>query len=439
MMMNRPTTSVTRSPQQGERRQSGWTGSALASVLILSALGPYVFGPVRLEQLLIYGVALLYFPQLVLAARRLPALTGLTLVATLLIMGVNATGAGASALSFTADSTLPALESMTFPVVTLLLFWHLAEGRAHDLLRVVALGTLLLACVNSGVAITQIFYDLSDLLSQHWWSVAPADSVGYRAMTNGRLVGLVNQPAAAGLLYSLGLLCAVYLLSRRAILLSMAVTLIAIGGLLAVSKLFLLIGIPVAVWYALMVARDTVKAVATTLVVVASLYLLSFAAAERWAGFGYLQRLRPTGDVDLVELYTAGRYSADSSLRTTFSGVLSESPLFGLGADGTVTVLDSAWLQILVYTGLVGVALWAAMLASWVLYCLPMRSDQRGTRTLLLAVVVLLLVASFGFPVFTANRIALPLWALLAVLLAARNCDASISSRVDHLSSRSSA
>ncbi|THJ52760.1 hypothetical protein E7Y31_18590 [Candidatus Frankia alpina] len=104
--------------------------------------------------------------------------------------------------------------------------------------------------INGGLAVLGLAADLSPILAAFWGGEGlGGQSVAVLATGDGRLSGVFNQPVEAGAAYCLALFAAVHLLSRpergrdRPVVLALVVLPILVGGVLCVSKIFLLCGL----------------------------------------------------------------------------------------------------------------------------------------------------------------------------------------------------
>jgi hypothetical protein len=141
------------------------------------------------------------------------------------------------------------------------------------------------------------------------------------------------------------------------------------------------------------------------------------AFGAQWSGQSYLTRLLDPGG-DVVGQYTAGRIGDGSSLYRTVAVVLHDSPWFGLGAGGLATAYDNAWVEALCMAGLVGAALYTAVLVALAVAWLRRRAGMDAAAARLAGGLVLVLAgASVGVPALTANRTASVAWLLLTLLL----------------------
>jgi hypothetical protein len=408
-----------------------------AGCLTAAAFGPYLLGGIRTEQAAVYGtvgVGML----LCLWLRVRPSSVGLLVLGLLVAEWLVAfVGAALPALDLSPSargSALAGLDNLTLPIAALGVAWMLQADGADPgrLTRVVCRVTVAAMCVNAVVAFWSQTHDLTPLLRHFWDSqgLTGSDSVAGRSAQLGRFTGIFNQPAEAGLMYSIALLAAVFLLRQRPGRLAAVGAMLIIGGVLTVSKVFLLVGLPVALWQTLRSPGRQRRFLAFT----AAAGVL-FAAGRSdivppWIGGRFLNRLFHPDGGGLLELYTAGRFGQGATLHQVTAAVLRDAPGFGFGAGGLAVPYDNGWVEALAVAGIAGaclftavlVALWWAWHRSW-----PLDGDVRRLAGGLLAVAT---GASVGLPALTANRCATVVWLLLALLIIpARRRPASYSSR----------
>jgi hypothetical protein len=257
------------------------------------------------------------------------------------------------------------------------------------------------------------------------------DTVAGRASQLGRYTGIFNQPAEAGEMYSIALLAAIY--HYRSDLLRFAGTslLITVGGLLTISKVFLLVGLPIAAWQVLRQSHGRGRRfVLLAAAAVAVAALAQSGVGPQWIGGDFLaQLLHPGANGDALRLYTGGRLGNSSSLDTVVAAVLQRSPWFGYGAGGLAVPYDDAWVEALCVAGLCGAVLYTMLLATlavcWLRRRVPAGSGgARSARSRLGGGLVLLVIgASVGLPALTANRVATIAWLLIGLILLSPGSD----------------
>jgi len=312
--------------------------------------------------------------------------------------------------------------------ISLATIWMSRRYTPRRMLDTAAVATVA-GTVGSGLfALASLWFDTKPIGYHFWDGSRPTSDqatlpISVAALGNGRVTGIFNQPAEAGIGYSLGAFAVVYLLTvtrrasiRATLLASLAV--ILAGGFMSISKIFILVGLPVAV-VQFFYSRATIGRV---LIFALSQFLfIQFALKPlvgRWQGafgltsFFEVLRNRPNGTLNTI---TAGRWgSPGGGITSAWSTAMHISPWFGLGAGGSVgTPYDSLWLQVLVVDGLLGVGITCLiLLVLLVRLCVERRRRPPEVQALGLSLVLLIFLGSTGMTVFTANRASVCLWML---------------------------
>ncbi len=398
--------------------------NATAVTTTAAVFGPYTpIEGVRTEQIAVY-VTLLVLGALHLSRIRLErhALAGagaMTIsLGTAAIGGIwppfNETG-------FVQQNAWAGVDNLALPLACLLLvqIW-LILGRQHELLRCILVTTVVAMSANALVALLATAQDLRPILSA-FWTAAPGVTVAENAASMGRITGILNQPAEAGLLYGLALIGAVYVLHDRPILLGLSASALCVGGLLCASKIFLLVAFPLAVWAGMRtLMKRAARFAAVGFLCVAGGFLGYRGLLSEWQGMAFVGRLlNPVGDV--ISFYTAGRIGPDGTLNPVVDSVMQTSPWVGMGVSGLAVAYDNAWVEHFVMAGVIGVLAQTAILgtmvhAAWAINRLREPALSAFSR----AVTVLAVVSSVGLPVFTANRSGTVLCLVMGVAVLAR-------------------
>jgi hypothetical protein len=404
-------------------RGSG-AGVVAIAVLTASAFGPYIsIEGVRTEQIAVYTICV----GLTVGCRWLrmrPTGPGLAVAALLAAQaGVALIGAVWPVVNesgFPTGDIAAGLDNLLLPLAVLATVWMLATdaGRVEPMIRTVCVVVIIAMCVNAVVGAASVAYDPPWLAA--WWDNTGDEAVAVRAAQMGRHSGVFNQPAEAGQMYSVALLAAIHLLSARPVLLASVLSILIVGGTLAVSKIFLFVGLPVAVWQLVRISQRRARRLIALAAMVAGLLVSLHVLGPSWSGEAFLARLF-TLDIDTagaVRLYTAGRFGPDTPLAVTVESVLRSSPWFGFGAAGLAVAYDNAFVAALVVGGVLGVAIQALMVVAlvwawWSRRCVVEAARHRFGAGLL----VVLVGASIGLPAFTANRVATVMWLLLGLAL----------------------
>lgn len=411
----------------------------------LSAFGPYILGGMRTEQLSVYLSTLLVvvigWPILKSNYRSVAPFIFLW-GAYFLVALVGGFLSGENRTPYDRGSLVAGLDNAALPLAVLVVtcFWtSVAPGL--DLVRIAATTLVSAMTVNGLLAVGEMIR--GGVASFGWlrifWSSNGGTSdegggvsVAVLAAGNGRYSGVFNQPAEAGIAYSLALFSLAYLLQlntrHRTTVFALIGVVLTVGGVLTASKIFLLGGLPIMVF---LVLRDRNRrtrlrlAAAVSAVGVVSYLLNFYGLLPRWPGAAMIDRLVNRGNRSILQTITAGRFGEGSTLAGPSGEILDHHRWFGLGAGGLAVPYDSTWLEALVVAGVVGVLLVALtfLLLSATWYGLR---DVLPRREWLFAgsVVFLAAGASLGMPSLTGNRVATLVWVLLGLLITNRRAKA---------------
>ena len=385
--------------------------------LVLAAFAPYTPVPgLRYEQVAVYGLCGLGLLRLRWLRSTVDGTGALVVVCMVALAAIGAVGVVAPPRNLSgmpSGGAFAGLDNLLLPPAVIITTWTFTvDGRA--VLRAVCVAVVGAALANAALAVVSLGHDLTPFLSAFWDNDAAHQAVAERAGGLGRYTGIVNQPAEAGELYSVALLAAVHLLRDRIGWLALTGTALTVGGVLTVSKIFLLIGLPVALWQALVDRRAAGRRfLAAATVGIGAWAVVRLGVLPKWIGADFLTRLLdPTsGGRSAVDLYTAGRFGERSTLSTAVNAVLQSSPWFGFGAQGLAVPYDNGWVEAFVVAGACGAVLYTGVLALLVVAWWRRRSRFAGGLVLVLA------GASLGLPALTANRVATLVWVLLTLLL----------------------
>lgn len=410
--VSRPTGSAQRSTRKFH---------VLIVVLMVSAFGPYLVSSFRVEHFVIYPLAaaavLLRWRTLTDRILR----SGFTpVVAWLLLLLI-----GILAMQHTPIieprwdySFFPAgVDTVILPLlVAVIVIGFAPPSVTVDTLWFVCRITVALGVINGVIAVvTMLIPDLTVLLRPFWGAAGAGSTVAERAMDMGRYSGIFNQPAEAGLFYSLAALSAIAVYTGTPRRLWLTLSIITIGGMLTVSKVFLFVGLPLALVYLL--TRGSLGQRFVRLIVVAVLAVVIFSVPfiQTWSGLDYLLRFADAGEQSVLELFTAGRWNDGSTLLGVFDYIYTASPLVGVGFRGLDVPYDSAWAEIVVFTGYIGVALLALVYLFFLIYSVLLKDASARAYGLMFS--ILLIGASFGISSLTLNRVSVLAWVIFGIIV----------------------
>lgn len=399
---------------------------ALVTMMLIAAFGPYVASGIRTEQIAVYAICGMLALGLHWLRTPLPAPAALVIAllgSELLIAAIGLIQPPPMPNNYIFGSAISGLDNLLLPIAVILsTLWAARAGDIDAILRRSCSIVVIAAIINAGIAFLSSTVDLSPWLQQ-FWDNGSGISTAANAATNGRYSGIFNHPAEAGVFYSVGLLAAIYRLRFRPGLLVLATAAITVGGMLTASKVFLLVGLPAAMWQIFRAGGRRTRRIALLAGTTVFVWLATVSGIlPPWPGsHSFVQFLDPGSQGrDAANLYTAGRFGSDSTLTPVIDTIRDNQPLFGYGAHGLLVAYDSGYVEALVMTGFVGLVCQAAavavMSATWWRRRRQVDSDlSRLTGGLLFVVVG----GSMGIPALTANRVATVVWILLTLVLLA--------------------
>ena len=243
-----------------------------ARIVCLSVFGPYVTGSARTEQIMVFAsfavILIVGWPQIV-NARSIPAMPFLAAWLGLdAIMLIGTVWRPFDPGFYGPQPVSHALAAYMLPVALMVLtwFWTLsADG--PELIRAIAPVVIGAMVVNTAVSLAQLVTGKVAVLSflpRFWDTPGSPGSVAANAAGNSRFTGIFNQPAEAGVAYGVALFCLIYLAQRREIragTTALCAAALITGGILTVSKVFLLGALPLAVMMTLRSPRGRVRVI----------------------------------------------------------------------------------------------------------------------------------------------------------------------------------
>ena len=438
-MLHRAGDSIVAMDLQVSRQLSSGRGSFLnfqsltqptSQIILVSVLafGPYVYSGIRTEQIAIYaclGASAVRCRGLRWAFRPSP-LPILTPLLFMLIVSAVALINAPRWLGQVPGDPLAALDNALLPIATISLaaLWLLAGDRA-TLLRNLCISAVSVLTLVSAVAIIQAIQPeqalIHDVLGR-FWTPSGSGSVAELAMGNRRFTGPLNQPAEAGIAFGLGLFASIYLTRcglKFLFLQGLAFGFLLIGGLLAQSKLFYLVALPIALASMALGRTQRLRVIGSGLIA-ASVVAVGLMTTGLFEPLGYTRSFLNTTTLGSLSGLTAGRFGGSGVVDQPLAYVLTHSPLYGLGLTYFGSQNDSEWLRIVGGSGLLGLMAFIAVLG-----ILAYRLLRNATvlpepaRWLAGSVLAMSIVGSFGIPVLSANRAGTLICLVLALALGA--------------------
>jgi len=401
-----------------------------ARIVALSVFGPYVAGSARTEQVVVFSLFLWVMvtcgPRM-MAARCGPTPFLLAWTGVFAVMLIATLSRPFDPAYLGSQPASHAMAALALPMALLVLTWYWTlSAEPAVVLRAAAPVVVAGMCVNTVLEVIQLSAGSVTAVGflPHFWD-APAQAVGSvagNAAENGRYTGIFSQPAEAGVAYGVALLLVIWLARRswKPAAVTVCAVLLVTGGVITLSKVFLLAALPVAVMTVLR-GRGRIRVLATAAAVAALFWCAgSLGMLPGWhlGGVAFTSLAHP--GTSLTSQYSARRYGAGGTLSGPAADVLMVSPAAGFGARGLGVAYDSLWLEILAVSGILGLAFAAAMItmlaARWARL---RRALPRAEWHLAGGVLMLALAAAAGLPSLTANRCATLIWLVVGLLVCA--------------------
>jgi hypothetical protein len=279
--------------------------------------------------------------------------------------------------------------------------------------------------INTLLQVGQVLTDVSAILDPFLPDASAGWTVASMAAGNSRLTGLFNQPLEHGLVSGVALLACVYCWRNGGVhplLLLVAVMLVFVGGLLALSKVFLLGAVPVALLLAIAQGGIRPRHVVGALAALATMAGAATLLFSRWAGAQSVYALlRMLGDPEMVLLaVSGGRLGYEGAANQEFIvahalAAFHSSPLFGVGTASGATLQDNEYLMTLAECGLAGLLLLLARLAAMLLPLLG-PGWRHPAAPFFVAIALMAAGGGMGGPVSGIPRSGTILWVFFAQL-----------------------
>ena len=405
--------------------------------LVVLSFGPYVLPSLglRTEHVLVYALFVLgililmvkrrpvfYDSELILVFSLMFALTILTSYSTAFCFDDIMSRASLGKIISHAEKYIRPMAV----IVGLCAFFRIEEEYSpRRSLIDVSKALVYMLALNSTLIMAQLFVDLSPILSRFTYGMGSASfdgelrSVSDLGLTMGRFTGIFNQPAEAGLAYGLGLFAWAYLnsfgnkvsfLSRKDYLL---LGLVAVGGFFSISKIFLIIGVPMFLFYLLIISRKThILNLKFLAIVMIGITVIGYFLRSRET-FYSLYTLMEAFDNRSISALTGGRLGQQSSVGEQFQYIWGRDPLYGLGF-ASYTCLDNGYLEFFAQGGLACLVVYIALLVCMFLAALKHIKTEEGR--FLMFIVVFISAAAVGMPPLTANRFSPIIWVFIVLI-----------------------
>jgi hypothetical protein len=399
------------------------------SLLLFGAFGPYIsisLG-VKLDNAIVYSVGILLI-LLILTKEDIEIHRNLfrimiAWVVLFIFLFIRTIFGGESMTS----SFIAEIKNFTQPFFIMLFFvfvFYKHDKYSIDKLLIKTGRVLLfLLSINTLWIFLGFFKDLTPINEYFWRG---DNSVALNAAQNGRFSGIFNQPIEAGMAYSTGLYVWAYLIHKTRLKIKvkdiMVVTFLLIGGAMSVSKVFLLFGSSLFIFYILslkQIRRQLIKIGIFFFVIITPVF---YYLTSTWSGLNYLLRLFKSDNYQqqgFLTFITAGRYGSEESQQNQlFKSILDKSPLFGEGL-GSQETYDSAFFHLFSSGGFIALFLYITVLIVllWSVYEFYVFARKSPEFKLFFCLFLLTVIGGLGAPVLTLNRSSVILWVFIGLTL----------------------
>lgn len=414
MTQNHPTTNT----------KVDWWAKFVVGVLAISAFGPYVSAGIRTDNALTW--ICLPIAGLGLLTTKFP--TGAWLIgwswALMVLIALLSTFAPAmNASPYPRGQLVSGIDNLAAPLIVFIIGLMLCRRVGYS--RVVAIvGTILVLGMagNAILAILQWGWPSLNATIASLWGLQLENSTLARAATLGRYSGIMQQPALAGSLYGLALIMSTHVLARRRLFRAVIWLLILVGASVAASKAFWLVGLPVAIALLIYNKRKGISSLGAipALFVAGSILVLALFGLTVDKFYLSLQESMTniweaaSGGIGGI---TGNRFGATGVVGDLAGWVMHDAPMAGYGITGLEIATDSGFLQVFVAAGLLGLCLVLLVCGMILRTAWRTRNIQDQMGPLFVALAVVTVALSVGFPALTGNRITILLWLLLAALV----------------------
>lgn len=317
-------------------------------------------------------------------------------------------------------SLISASEGLLSSLVILIIFSFINFKDINELLSFfkvtsrIFLGILILSTM---IATLSMFFDLNTLSLYLWGSES---AVGFLAQSNYRYTGLFNLPIEAGIAYTIGVFNLFFvrkydLINERQILIiSLS---IIVGGLLSISKVFLLFGLPLIIVF--LVVNKNLKYVVSSIMIFTITYYSSTFILKDWDGLDFIKNFINNliyGD-SLIYSLTSSRFGEGSTQQSTLlKNILAESPIFGTGL-GSLEIYDSTISLIISSGGLLYLSIFILVILIFIIYYKKFITFYYFENRMLVLYLIFIMAISLGTPIFWLNKVNLYLWLFLLIII----------------------
>lgn len=396
--------------------------------LLLSVFGPIIYTKLnlRLDQCFIYSTFIflvINFPKrtFVFSKNLLVFTSPFIFIAfyslVISIININLTSI---------NNILSGFENFIQPAVLFIilnfLFLHQNKSEIIKNLHFIFNVLILLLCLNSLFMIFSIYYDSSSIYNLF----KPSQSIVKNTTHLVRQSGVFDQPVESGLIYSTTLILWLYLFAlksrfktSKSIFEMTKLFLIFSGGLISISKTFLFVGSTFFFIICLYFYKSKKYIIEFATIFSFSIFFLLTIAP--WPGrsmlLGYFTPKSYSPET-AVNILSGSRYNINLSSGHGFavqSGILDNARViyhkyfFGQGFTKSMA-LDNGLLEFFSSAGLLGLLSFSYLIFLIFFIAWRLHLVDKNMSIYIFAICILLTIANLGSPVFTLNRVSIPIW-----------------------------
>lgn len=312
------------------------------------------------------------------------------------------------------------LDNYLQPVLLILITSYtlrkLSLTETYEVLTSLFKTAIILISINAFLAITSIFYGtwFMDYFNTSGAVEEGSLTVYNLAAGGGRFTGIFNQPVESGIAYGQVLLLSVLMFALKAKakvvffstkFITIGLSLVLIGGILSVSKVFFPLAAVIAFVILSIYFRDRLRTIFAAMFLIGTVLILAMTLfLSQWSGADYFLRLIFIGDIDLISLYTSDRFGGAGTTNSLIQHHFSNPDLiFGYGL-GSIQTPDNAYLEVLYFGGYPGIVVYICIFLSFLYFAVKYHHVNKVLTTYLIAFTFFILLAAVGIPIFGVNR-----------------------------------
>ena len=390
--------------------------TTVQGVLILSAFGPYIINDlgIRTDHLVIY-TSFSYILAKAMLNGSINLINEMKFIIIILIILFLIPFVMLLYNNIYTLKMLASIENYLQPIAVIIIVCY---GCKHNNLRINKLIYLFLflLCLNTAFSVISILYDTDEAMSffLRTGSTEGAIPVGMSVMSQSRYTGIFNQPFTAGLAYSVGLFGIMYLYSceKSRFILGLLTIIVFIGGIITVSKVFFPLGVFIALYMLFQYRKINI------ILILSALFTIVLSVLPLFWDNIYFSRLLaiPSSVNATLELYTSGRLGISNVNLNYAEKIYNDAFLIGYGYATNTYAPDSAYVDYLSQSGVIGVCLYIVLLG-YLGFSIFRSRINRNQKILLKGLFYLLILAGVGAPVLTINRVSIIILVLITSLL----------------------